>query len=97
LYANAPLPANKHHFTITHEQHPLYGKSFCITNFSKSFGVALVQYTDEDGLEKSINIEFTSLNIINPFITISNGRCDFLFDDLLELVREIDLIKQGWM
>jgi hypothetical protein len=63
-------------------------------NFSKSFGVPLVQYTDESGLEKSINIAFTSLNIISPFISINNGKCDFLFDDLLELVREIDLIKQ---
>ena len=94
LYTNAPFSAERHYFIATNEQHPLYGKNYCITNFSKSFGVALVQYTDENGLEKSINIAFTSLSIIHPFITINNGRCDFLFDGLLELVREIEQIRQ---
>jgi hypothetical protein len=95
LYTNAALSAKRQHFTVTNEQHPLHGKSYCVTNFSKSFGVALVQYTDENGLEKSINIAFTSLSIIHPFISINNGRCDFVFDDLLDLLREIDMIKQG--
>ena len=94
LYTNAPLSAKKHYFTVTNEQHPLHGNNYCITNFSKSFGVPLVQYTDENGLEKSINVAFTSLHIIHPFISINNGRCDFLFDDLLDLVREIEQIRQ---
>ena len=65
-----------------------------MTNFSKSFGVPLVSYTDENGLEKSMNVAFTSLSIIDPFSTICNGRCDFTFDDLLDLVREIEMITK---
>jgi len=41
-----------------------------------------------------MNIAFTSLSIIDPFSTICNGRCDFVFDDLLDLVREIEIIKK---
>ena len=44
-----------------------------------------------------MNIAFTSLNIIDPFTSICNGRCDFVFDDLLDLVREIEMIKQHQM
>jgi len=53
-----------------------------------------VQYTDDNGLEKSININFTSLSIINPFLEINNNRCDFTFDDLLELANIVNLTKQ---
>jgi hypothetical protein len=55
----------------------------------------LVQYEDEEGLEKTINVEFTSLAIVKPFIVISGGKCDFLFDDMLLLHKEIQHIKHG--
>jgi hypothetical protein len=53
-----------------------------------------VQYTDDDGLEKSMNIVFTSLNILHPFRLICNGRCDFIYDDLLMLADELRRIKE---
>ena len=59
-----------------------------INSFTKSFGNALVMYTDENGIEKSINVSFTSLNIINPFIEINRERCDFLYEDMLTLSEE---------
>ena len=43
--------------------------------FKVVWGIAR-SYIDEDGLEKSINIAFTSLSIIDPFKSICNGRCD---------------------
>jgi hypothetical protein len=46
-------------------------------------------YTDDEGLEKSINVAFTSLNIINHFVEISNGQCDFLYEDMLSLDEEL--------
>ena len=68
-------------------------KCYGITNFSKFFGKVLVQYEDEEGLEKSINVEFTSLSILKPFVAINEGRCDFLFDDMLLLHKEIQHVK----
>ena len=79
---------------MTEENHPLYGNRYGINNFSKSFGVTLIQYTDDDCLEKSINVAFTSLNIINPFVLINKGRCDFLFTDLLVLSEELLRISE---
>ena len=49
-------------------------------------------YTDDEGLEKSMNIKFTSLHIINPFIEINKGRCDFLYDDIIMLTEEAQKI-----
>jgi len=94
LYTNTPLSNKRQYFTVTEENHPLYGNRYGINNFSKSFGVTLIQYTDDDCLEKSINVAFTSLNIINPFVLINKGRCDFLFTDLLVLSEELLRISE---
>jgi len=69
------------------------GKQYVVNCFTRSFGVDLILYTDDEGLEKSINVAFTSLNIVNHFIEISNGRCDFLYDDMVELSREMQKIS----
>ena len=69
------------------------GKQYVVNCFTRSFGIGLILYTDDEGLEKSINVAFTSLNIVNHFIEISNGRCDFLYDDMVELNREIQKIS----
>ena len=50
-------------------------------------------YTDDEGLEKSINVAFTSMNIINPFVEISKGRCDFQYNDMLKLGEEMRKIS----
>ena len=55
--------------------------------------MVLALYTDEEGLEKSINVTFTSMNIINPFTEISNGRCDFQYEDMLLLAEEIQKVS----
>ena len=78
---------------MTSENHPLYGKEYTVNNFTKSFGVTLVLYTDDEGLEKSMNVAFTSMNIINPFAEISKGRCDFRYDDMLLLEDEMQKIS----
>lgn len=94
MYTNTVFTNKRRQFfTVTDEHHPLHGKRYGITNFSKSFGKTLVQYEDEEGLEKSINVVFTSLAIVKPFAVISEGRCDFLFDDMLLLHKEIQHIK----
>ena len=94
LYTNAPLSNKRQYFTVTDENHPSFGKCFGITNFSKSFGIVLVHYTDDEGLEKTMNTAFTSLNIINPFVVINKGRCNFLFTDMVDLSLEIKRIKK---
>jgi len=68
------------------------GKQYVVNCFTRSFGVVLIMYTDDEGLEKSINVAFTSLNIVNHFVEISNGRCDFLYDDIVELRQEMQKI-----
>ena len=78
---------------MTKENHPLYGKEYTVNNFTKSFGVILALYTDEEGLEKSISVAFTSMSKINPFTEISNGRCDFQYDDMLLLAEEIQKVS----
>jgi hypothetical protein len=95
LYTSTALSNKRPSFTVTNEFHPLYKRCYPITNFSKCFGKTLVQYEDEEGLEKSINVDFTSLAIVRPFILINEGRCDFLFDDVLLLCKEIQHIKEG--
>jgi hypothetical protein len=94
LYTNTPLSTKRQYFVVTDENHPLFGKCYGITNFSKSFGVTLVHYTDDEGLEKTINTTFTSLNIINPFAVINKGRCSFLFTDMVDLSLEIEHLKK---
>ena len=69
------------------------GKQYAVNCFTRSFGVDLILYADDEGLEKSINVAFTSLNIVNHFIEISNGRCDFLYDDMVELSLEMQKIS----
>jgi hypothetical protein len=69
------------------------GKQYVVNCFARGFGVTLILYTDDEGLEKSINVAFTSLNIVNHFIEISNGRCDFLYDDMVELNQEMQKIS----
>jgi len=69
------------------------GKQYVVNCFTRSFGVSLILYTDDEGLEKSINVAFTSLNIVNHFIKISNGRCDFLYDDMVALSQEMQKIS----
>jgi hypothetical protein len=89
LYTNTVLSNKRQYFTVTAESHPLYGKCYAINSFSRSFGVTLVMYVNDDGLEKSMNVTFTSLNIINPFIEINKGRCNFLYDDMRALEGEM--------
>ena len=55
--------------------------------------MTLVLYTDDEGLEKSMNVAFTSMNIINPFTEIGKGRCDFQYDDMLLLGEEMRKIS----
>jgi len=72
----------------------MYGKQYMVNCFSRGFGVTLILYTDDEGLEKSINVAFTSLNIVNHFIEISKGRCDFLYDDMVSLNQEMQKISE---
>ena len=57
--------------------------------------MTLVLYTDDEGLEKSMSVAFTSMNIINPFTEISKGRCDFRYDDMLQLGEETRKISDS--
>ena len=50
-------------------------------------------YSNEDDIEKSINVAFTSMHIINPFIEISKGRCSFLYEDMLQLAEELSKVS----
>jgi hypothetical protein len=70
------------------------GDQYIINCFTRSFGETLVLYTNEKGVEKSINVAFTSLNIINHFIEIGKGRCDFLYDDMVELNQEMQKVLE---
>jgi hypothetical protein len=90
---NTPLRNKRQYFTVTETNHIQYGKQYAVNNMSKSFGATLVQYTDDDGLEKSMNVLFTSLHIVQPFKAVCNGRRDFMFDELLLLAEEMRRIR----
>jgi len=70
------------------------GKQYVVNCFTCGFGETLILYTNEESIEKSINVAFTSLNIINHFIEISKGRCDFVYDDMVELNQEMRKILE---
>ena len=82
--------------TITHPFHPLCGNKIQIVSLKQNWGEDCVFYRQEDGRLTSIPACWTSIYEPHPFNVISEGRCVFRFQELLELARLIeDFMSEG--
>jgi hypothetical protein len=90
--AQHPYSVNK--FKITHPFIPFYGKEYEMIYRKKSWGEDRVTYIDESGQMCSIYTSWTDVIEEDPFVTISNGRCHFRFDDLKKLSSIMKDIKK---
>ena len=94
--AQRPYSLNK--FKITHPFIPLYGKEYELIYRKKSWGEDRIMYIDENSIMCSIYTSRTDVMEEDPFISISNGRSDFRFDDLKKLSSIMKNVKKGrWL
>ncbi len=71
---------------VTHPYHPLFNQEFQFIGYRKSWGTQYVDYCDvETATAAFIPRAWTSLAEFDLFVSTSNGRSKFRFDDLLRL------------
>ena len=81
-------------FRVTHPFHPLFGREFEFPIFRRDWGDDRVSYRNESGSEASIPISFTDLRVPDPFVVMAAGRCRFRFEDLIELTKFVEILKE---
>ena len=82
-------------FRITHPFHPLRGAEYELVTRKLTWGEDRVFYYDASGELKSLLTNVTDVVSKDAFDRISAGRSAFRVDDLLELQRRFDRLKQG--
>ena len=82
-------------FHITHPFHPLRGAEFELVTRKHTWGEDRVFYFDSKGKLKSLFASLTDVVATDAFDRISAGRSSFRADDLLELRRLIDKLRQA--
>ncbi|MCK4249005.1 MAG: Y4bD/Y4pK family protein [Candidatus Omnitrophica bacterium] len=79
---------------ITHPFHPLYGQKFEFITYRKSWGEDKVFFYDCNGDVTSIPARWTDVPSLDPFVEMSAGRSLFRGEDLINLCRLIQNLKQ---
>jgi hypothetical protein len=82
-------------FRITHPFHPHVGAEYELVTRKLTWGEDRVFYYDANGKLKSLLTNVTDVVSKDAFDRISAGRSAFRVDDLLELHRLFDRLKQG--
>ena len=70
---------------MTHQFNPLYGKEYKMIERKKIWGEDRIQYINENNEMCLIPTSWTDVAEPDLFITVSEGRSSFRFDDLQEL------------
>ena len=71
------------------------GKEYRLIERRNCWGEDRLLCFDENGNSCLILTSWTDYLPIDPFVEISNGCVDFLFSDLVELNKLLDLIEEG--
>jgi Family of unknown function (DUF5372) len=82
-------------FRITHPFHPLCGREFALVTFRLNWGEQRVYFHDEAGRLVAVPAQWTDVFPADPFVAISDGRCPFRPQDLLELARLLEVLAGG--
>ena len=82
-------------FRITHPFHPLRGAEYELVTRKLTWGEDRVFYYDANGRLKSLLTNVTDVVSKDAFDCVSAGRSAFRVEDLLELRRLFDRLKQG--
>ncbi|WP_408637507.1 DUF5372 family protein [Novisyntrophococcus fermenticellae] len=81
-FSNAALSDNRGTFIITHPFSPLKGKEFKLVERRSCWGEDRLLSFDENGDTCLILTSWTDYLPPDPFVSISNGRADFRYEDL---------------
>ncbi len=82
-------------FKIIHPFHPSQNKQFEINSIKTTPGERRVFYFNQEGRISSIPLEWTAVELQDPFVIVSAGRALFRVEDLLRLVSFFNDIKRG--
>ena len=82
-------------FRITHPFHPQVGAEYELVTRKLTWGEDRVFYYDANGRLKSLLTNVTDVVSKDAFDCVSAGRSAFRVEDLLELRRLLDRLKQG--
>jgi hypothetical protein len=82
-------------FRVTHQFHPLSGKTYKAEMCHKAWGEERVYYQNEAGELVSIPLAWTNLAPEDPFVHFSEGRAAFRLSDLLETTRLLKKLGRG--
>ena len=92
--STAALSDDRGTFKINHPFSPLNGKEYRLIERRNCWGEDRLLCFDENGNSCLILTSWTDYLPIDPFVEISNGCVDFLFSDLVELNKLLDLIEE---
>ena len=86
---------NNKTFRIIHPFHPSVNKEFEFHSIKTPHGERRVYYYNSEGCIASVPLEWTDIELPDPFIIVSAGRALFRIKDILRLVYLIDEIKKA--
>ena len=89
------MGATSDRFRITHPFHPLCGAEYELVTRKLTWGEDRVFYYDASGGLKSLMTNVTDVIEKDAFDCVSAGRSAFRIDDLLELRRLFERLKEG--
>ena len=70
---------------VTHPFHPLFDKEFELVGFFNRWKEECVQFSDVDGSQFSLPLDWTDAAGVDPFLRVSRGRSHFRVEELLRL------------
>jgi hypothetical protein len=82
-------------FEVVHPFHPCFGQRLRLVTVRHNWDEARAYYHDSQGRLMSIPTRWTDLAASDPFVVLSAGRSAFRVEDLLELVRLLEGLREG--
>lgn len=90
-------PKRNHHertFRVTHPYHPLLGQKFQLITYRNHWGEDRVYFHDDKGDLCILPASWTDIGPEDPFVTMSQGRSYFRFEDLLSLTQLVKNLQE---
>jgi hypothetical protein len=81
-------------FRIIHPFHPGHGRQFAIVTIRHNWGEEILYYRNQEGKLIPVPARWTDRVPPDPVVDISAGRSPFRLEDLLELVRLVEALRQ---
>ncbi|HJN16009.1 MAG TPA: DUF5372 family protein [Armatimonadota bacterium] len=80
---------------ITHPFHPQSGREYPLVTCRRNWGEDRAYYHDDNGQLVSLPGAWTSVCAPDPVVVLSAGQSAFRVQDLMDLARLIEELKQG--